>query len=383
MSRHRRRIIVLLCMIALFSTSTYAKKKNDNNNKHDKRYARTTNGKREKDEDTSKRDDKRNARNNNNPKNIVEELIIPRSVTRTFPICKRYANQNRQRLLIKGTETKSPSLLVGSSLGVGGSEGEEEEERILRRRQGNPMKITNPNKANTSRTSRGQQQQLPQRGNNAKKRQQKRTNARQRKRNKQRNSNNGGGSRGTGRLQNNNRQYNKMNQRNSGGVVTKKQSTIGIKALNWFGDEDTSTSKPALKARKKKREANVKRVRKPTNTKPSNKEPTKTPKQMQMGQGYKPNYGYYPDFDNDICISDESYPNYMKTDVEFYFSTTINECCRLHYKGSVKDCLDVSMKVAKKTEWKEPQGWGKAAMPKGWGEFRFDHIMWSFFFLYL
>ena len=89
---------------------------------------------------------------------------------------------------------------------------------------------------------------------------------------------------------------------------------------------------------------------------------------MQMGQGYKPNYGYYPDFDNDICISDESYPNYMKTDVEFYFSTTINECCRLHYKGSVKDCVDVSMKVAKKTEWKEPQGWGKAAMPKGWGE---------------
>jgi len=363
-------------MIALFSTSTHAKKNsNKNNNKRDKRDTRTTNGKRDakKDEDTSntKRDDKRNARmNNNNPKNIIEELIIPRSVTRTFPICKKYANENRQRLLIKGTETKSLSLL-GSSLGIRGSE-EEEEERILRRRQGNPMKVSNPTKAKTSRTSRGQQQQLPQRGNNAKNRQ-KRTNARQRKRNKPRNSNNGNNSRGTGRLQNNNRQYNKMNQRNSGGVVTKKQP------LNWFGDEDTSSSsKPALKARRKKREANVKRIRKPTNTKPSNKEPTKTPKEMQMGQGYKPNYGYYPDFDNDICISDESYPNYMKTDVEFYFSTTINECCRLHYKGSVKDCLDVSMKVAKKTEWKEPQGWGKAAMPKGWGEFRFDHIMCSF-----
>ena len=363
MSRHRRRIIVLLCMIALFSTSAYAKKKNDNNNnnnsnKRDKRgdTTRTTNGKREKDEDTSKRDDKRNARNDNT-KNIIEELIIPRSVTRTFPICKRYANQNRQRLLIKGTETKSSSLLVGSSLGVGKIE---EEERILRRRQGNPMRA----KANTSRTSRSQQQ-LPQRGNANNKRQQKRTNSRQRKRNKQRNSNN----RSTGRLQNNKRQYKKMNQRNSGGgVLTKKQSVTGtpIKPLNWFGDEDTS--KPALKARKKKREANIKRVRKPTNTKPSDKEPTKTPKQMQMGQGYKPNYGYYPDFDNDICISDESYPNYMKTDVEFYFSTTINECCRLHYKGSVKDCLDVSMKVAKKAEWKEPQGWGKAAMPKGWGE---------------
>ena len=364
MRRHRSIIAVLLCMIALFSISTHAKNNGNNNNKRDKRddTTRTTNGKREKDEDTSKRDDKRNARNNNNPKNIVEELIIPRSVTRTFPICKRYANQNRQRLLIKGTETKSSSLLVGSSLGVrGGSEGEEEE-RILRRRQGNPMKVTNPNKANTSRTGRGQQQS-PQRGNNAiKKRQQKRTNARQRKKNKQRNSN----GRGTGRLQNNNRQYKKMNQRNSGGFDTKKQSVM---ALNWFGDEDTSSSsKPALKARRKKREANVKRVRKPTNTKPSDKEPTKTPKQMQMGQGYKPNYGYYPDFDNDICISDESYPNYMKTDVEFYFSTTINECCRLHYKGSVKDCLDVSMKVAKKAEWKEPQGWGKAAMPKGWGE---------------
>jgi len=371
MSRHRRRIIVLICMIALFSTSTYAKKKNDkNNNKRDKRDARTTNDKhkdaQKEDEDTSKRDDKRNARNNNNPKDIIEELIIPRSVTRTFPICKKYANENRQRLLIKGTETKSSSLL-GSSLGVGRSEGEKEEVRILRRRQGNPMKVSNPNKAKTSRTSRGQQQ-LPQRGNIAiKKRQQKRTNAatRQRKRNKPRNSN----SRGTGRLQNNNRQYNKMNQRNSGGVVTKKQSIKSLKPLNWFGDEDTSSSsKPALKARKKKREANVKRVRKPTNTKPSNKEQTETPKQMQMGQGYKPNYGYYPDFDNDICISDESYPNYMKTDVEFYFSTTINECCRLHYKGSVKDCLDVSMKVAKKTEWKEPQGWGEVSKPKGWGE---------------
>jgi len=364
MRRHRSIIAVLLCIIALLSTSTHAKKNdNKNNNKRDKRgdTTRTTNGKRnaqKEDEDTSKRDDKRNARmNNNNPKNIIEELIIPRSVTRTFPICKRYANQNRQRLLIKGTETKSSSLL-GSSLGVGRSEGEDDEERILRRRQGNPMKV----KANTSRTSRGQQ--LPQRGNNAKNRQ-KRTNARQRKRNKPRNSNNGNNSRGTGRLQNNNRLYNKMNQRNSGGVVTKKQSTIP-KQLNWFGDEDTS--KPALKARRKKREANVKRARKPTNTKPSNKEPTKTPKQMQMGQGYKPNYGYYPDFDNDICISDESYPNYMKTDVEFYFSTTINECCRLHYKGSVKDCLDVSMKVAKKTEWKEPQGWGEVSKPKGWGE---------------
>jgi len=52
------------------------------------------------------------------------------------------------------------------------------------------------------------------------------------------------------------------------------------------------------------------------------------------GQGYKPMQGYYPLFDEETCVQDSQYPNYMRTNASFYFATTINECCCLHYKGT-------------------------------------------------
>ena len=59
-------------------------------------------------------------------------------------------------------------------------------------------------------------------------------------------------------------------------------------------------------------------------------------------QGCKPLYGYYPNFDDETCLRDDTYPNYMKTDIDFYFAGDINQCCRLHYRGRVKDCIGKS-----------------------------------------
>ena len=61
--------------------------------------------------------------------------------------------------------------------------------------------------------------------------------------------------------------------------------------------------------------------------------------QEKKGQGNKPNRGYWPNFDDEICVRNAYYPNYMKTDTEFYFASTSDECCRLHFKGYVKGCM--------------------------------------------
>ena len=347
---------------------------------------------------------------NKRDKKVEQQItkIIPRSVTKEFPICKRYADRQRQRtLVIKGAEPSSSS----SSSSSGKSprainednvyDEDVEEKRLLRRRQGNPIQGA---KKQTSRTTSRGQQQKQQRGNGNKRnrtknQQQKQQQQKQGRGNGRTNQTRGSGGNGrgrgrpqggnSGRLKTNNRQGNNninnkrkngtMKQRNSGGgssTTTKKQQStqrgsatssssshhIGANTIKARQQE----SGGAVKSRKKKRTNNVKRTRNPDEPPEQEPEESNTFDSMGQGQSYKPNIGYYPELEIEICKSDGSYPNYMKTDVQFYFSTTINECCRLHFKGSIKDCLEVSMKYAKKTEWNTPQGWGPTAKPQ-WG----------------
>ena len=69
---------------------------------------------------------------------------------------------------------------------------------------------------------------------------------------------------------------------------------------------------------------------------------------QKTGQGYKPLQGYWPSLNSkdEMCVYNDKYPNYMKTDIEFYFFDSINDCCRAWFKGDVKSCIEESTNYA-------------------------------------
>ena len=62
----------------------------------------------------------------------------------------------------------------------------------------------------------------------------------------------------------------------------------------------------------------------------------------------KPLQGYWPSLNSkdEMCVYNDKYPNYMKTDIEFYFFDSINDCCRAWFKGDVKSCIEESTNYA-------------------------------------
>ena len=85
---------------------------------------------------------KKQKRDDLTPKLILPESqlqkLVPRSVTKVFPICKRYVEkEQRQRGLVKGAESFS------TAPSFNGIDRDDDEERLLRRREGNPLQGTN------------------------------------------------------------------------------------------------------------------------------------------------------------------------------------------------------------------------------------------------
>ena len=62
---------------------------------------------------------------------------------------------------------------------------------------------------------------------------------------------------------------------------------------------------------------------------------------------------YYPSWDDTTCLDDGKYPKYYEKSASLYFSDTAEKCCRVHFKGLVKDCVRLA-------KGRHPNGGGQA-----------------------
>ena len=78
-------------------------------------------------------------------------------------------------------------------------------------------------------------------------------------------------------------------------------------------------------------------------------------------------HGYYPISGEGKCVKDNSYPDYMGADREYYFAPVLNQCCRRHFRGSAPECVAESSKPTRKVPTGGGWGWGGGSWSGGQG----------------